>query len=127
MRRSNNQLLIFFVLTSLAFLTQCSSDPNQFSEKLIGRWVVVSAARDGKITNTLQDAFFEFSPDGKVSFNLDGTTQNATYALSGSKFSIKGSSMDAEYTIKEKEDANSLDLIAQIRGYEFKFNLSKAE
>jgi hypothetical protein len=119
-------LLLFAAFTVFQFA--CSSTPKiDFSEQLIGRWNIIGGTRNGQPANTFEDAYFEFSPDGKVLFNLDGIPQNGAYQLDADKLAVTGTTMDSEYTITSKEDANAIDLKGQIRGFEFVFNLTKAQ
>ena len=52
-------------------ITGCSGDRIKY-EDLSGRWDILEAERNGRVTQTLQNVYFEFSPDQKMTTNIFG-------------------------------------------------------
>lgn len=120
------KLFVTAFLMPLFFLASCKSDKPDYTEKIKGKWEITQALRNGNDTPTLQGGFFEFEDSGKANVNLDGNPQTATYDLKDDKITISGSSTDGEYLIKAL-DAASMKLSVNIKGYEFEFDLKKAQ
>ncbi len=123
---NGRNLLFLAILFQALFIQSCSTDQDNYSNKILGHWEVVKAFRNGKETSTLQNAYFEFSADGKGILNLDGSAQAGTYKLDDNLIKITGTSMDAEYTI-ESVEANAMILNVTLRNLPFRFELTKAE
>ncbi|MEZ5055473.1 MAG: hypothetical protein R2879_00400 [Saprospiraceae bacterium] len=118
-------LPIAFLLSTFVFLS-CQPEEKDYSKELIGHWDVTQAKREGKITSTLEEAYFEFSSKDEMILNLSGLPQRAKYSLNGSSFSVTGTNMDAEYNI-ENLNGDSMVVTADILGKEFEFSLVKAQ
>ena len=118
-------LPIAFLLSTFVFQA-CQTEAKDYSGDLIGHWDVTQAKREGKITTTLEEAYFEFSSKDEMILNLSGLPQRAKYSLNGSSFSVTGTNMDAQYNIQSME-GDSMVVTADILGKEFEFSLVKAQ
>ena len=69
--------LMFYLLGLCFFGCQSDEKPKiPTVDELQGHWVVDSAFRDGKFTETMEGAFFDFQGD-KLSTNIYGTEESA--------------------------------------------------
>ena len=64
-----NQLLLGVLLL---LLTACGGNTTVQDQKALleGRWDLVEGQRNGKVTDSLRDTYFEFTVDDKMSTNL---------------------------------------------------------
>ena len=105
----------------------CGSEPQEEESpnQLLGRWDIRQAMRNGQPTESLDDLYFEFFQDGKMSTNLNnGTIENASYEVEGNTIRQRESQFPVDYTIEEVNDS-ILVLSTEIRNYKFKFLLDK--
>ena len=119
----------FFFIMMLFLLAACG-DGNTVEKQmnlLSGRWDLVEGTRNGKVTESLRDTYFEFTQDGKMSTNLP---------IKGgvdSDFEIKENvivqtivdDLKINYAIKELT-VTSLKLSTKLRGYDFVFSMEKS-
>ena len=106
----------------LLFLFSCQESSDD-SNSLRGRWGIDFAERNGKPTLTLEDAFIEFQNDSILTTNILRKKINSPYKLENKQI-IQSVPMEIIYDIAElKKD--SLVLLTTIRGYKFKFSLSR--
>lgn len=115
------------VLAALAVVLTgaCKSEPDDTAQLLTGRWELIEATRDGQPSETLQDLYFEFLPDGQLNTNIAGGPESALYELDKKTVRQRQSRIEADYTIEEISDS-LLVLSAKIRDYAFRFRLAKA-
>ncbi len=122
-----NQLLLG---TLLFLLMACGNDTTVKNQKatLVGRWNLIEGQRNGKVTDSLRDTYFEFTADDKMSTNLP----------------IKGA-MNSPYNIVENEIVQTiindiqikyqileltpevLKLTTNLRGFDFVFSMEKEQ
>lgn len=111
------------LLMLMAFSALSCKDENLISpEYLTGKWIVLSAYRNEKLTNTLEGAFFYF--DGKImTSNFLGYEQQAVYQLENNRVRFtKG--MDYTFLLKKK-GVGQLELKVEIQKTPFTFVLKK--
>ena len=114
----------FLLLAIVAFAYSCSSDnSNEMTYELEGTWNIYEAYRDGDLTTTLEDGFFEFE-DSILTTNILGSPISGKYQLSDDSFQ-HNSSLNATYNI-EDYSRDSMELQTEIRGFDFLFRLTKA-
>jgi len=121
-----NQLLFG---TLLLLLTACGSDTTVQDQKalLVGRWNLVEGQRNGKITDSLRDTYFEFTEDGKMSTNLPikGGMNSPYDIVDNAIMQTIINEIQIKYEIVELTPA-ALKLTANLRGYDFVFSMEKA-
>lgn len=122
--------LVTCALFCSLFLVSCSSDEKldeEATNKLLGRWELVEATRNGNATESLDDLFFEFNPDGSMRSNILGATYSAQYETSASTIRqiSEENGLDLEYSISSLTDS-VLILTTELRRYDFRFELKKA-
>lgn len=122
--RTRKPLVIACLLLPTLLVIACQNNKPEFAEKIIGKWEITKALRNGADTPTLQGGFLEFQDAQKVLVNLDGRAQPASYKLKEKKIIIEGSSTDGEYLIQALEGSN-MKLFVKIRGFDFEFDLIK--
>ncbi|MEM1321808.1 MAG: hypothetical protein AAGG75_16230 [Bacteroidota bacterium] len=98
----------------------------QISDAAIqGRWNVVQASRNDKPTETLEGAFFDFKSGGRMLTNILGEEQEMDYQLNENVINQSGS-QQLKYTI-ERHTGNAMTLTMTMVGFNFRFDLQKAE
>jgi hypothetical protein len=100
------------------------SDTDQTLLLLQGRWELLDATRNGKPTESLDGAFFEFMSEGKLASNLGGSREEMQYELRGNTILQRGGRMEAEYQIETLADTLLvLDLV--LNNTPFKLRLGR--
>ena len=107
-----------FILVLIATISACSDDGID-QNRLKGNWIVVSAARDGRVTTTLEDGFFNFESDSLFRTNIFSEEKAYPYETTTNGFRQLGDEL-IEYEVLES-DPDSLILATSIRNYEFIF------
>jgi hypothetical protein len=118
------QSVFLFGIVFTASMCTSEVDDNT-GELLIGRWELQEASRNGRITASLDDLYFEFYEDGSMRTNLSGGTETAKYKLDLPEIRQTESKMDAVYAIEEISDSMLL-VNTELRGYSFRFLLAKS-
>ncbi len=108
--------LAFFL--SLSCQTRHKVEPSE----LIGRWKVIGALREGRSTNTINGAYFNFIKDTLVT-NFTGKSEVLPVRLENNKLIIE-SSLFREMEIKFESDT-VLMLSANIQSVNFTFSLQR--
>lgn len=120
-----NQLLFVAVLFLCA---ACGNDTtiNKQKELLTGRWNLVEGQRNGKVTESLRDTYFEFTGDNSMSTNLPiKGGLNSTYEIEDDLIvQTINNDLTIKYTIDELTPS-ILKLSTKIRGFDFLFSLEK--
>ena len=95
-------------------------------ELLIGRWVLVEGQRNGKVTDSLRDTYFEFTEDHKMSTNLPikGGMDSAFEIIDDAIVQTIINDIQIKYNIVELTSQN-LKLTTNLRGYDFVFSMEK--
>lgn len=127
MKNSRLQLLCLIMLTSLSFA--CSSDAKLNKEaknKVIGKWEIKEAFRNGRLTESLDNLYFEFYEDGQMRTNILGASIQSNYDFSGGKIKQEAGDegVELEYLVEAVTDT-SLILSTVLRRYNFKFDLQR--
>ena len=112
-------VLGFFVI--LTVLPACSSSDKPDKSELMDHWIVVGATRDGRATETLNGAYFDFSED-VLETNFMGEDMTNHYELKNDNILV--GEEKRIYQIRYI-DADSLHLFVEIKGYPFHFFLHK--
>jgi len=117
---------IFFLLLAVVAIA-CSDSEEANLEKFIpGRWELKQGLRNGRLTQTLAGTFYEFFPDGKMRTNLGGSTEEATYEITGDILFQKSKRLPVEYKIEDISDSN-LVLSMSLRNIPFQLTLQKVQ
>ena len=114
-----------FLLIGVTALSACQ-DTQEIDrrEYLLGRWEIQEARRNGQATESLEELYFEFFQDGKMTTNLLGVPETASYDLEENELRQRDSQMDIDYQIEELTDS-LLVLTTNLRDYDFRFRLHK--
>jgi len=117
---------LFFGMLFLSLLSCGDDAATEQRNRLIGHWDLIEGQRNGKVTESLRDTYFEFTSEGKMSTNLP----------------IKGG-IDSPYIIENDEivqtiindlkikykivnlSEEALKLTTTLRGFDFVFSLKK--
>lgn len=119
----STRVLFFFI--GVAALSACQdSQEIDRQEYLLGRWEIQEARRNGQATESLQELYFEFFQDGKMTTNLLGAAETASYELEDGELRQRDSQLDIDYRIEELTDS-LLILTTNLRDYDFRFRLHK--
>lgn len=127
MKNSRIQLLCLITLSSISFA--CTSDAKldkASKNKVIGKWEIKEAFRNGKRTESLDNLFFEFYEDGQMRTNILGASIQSNYNISGGKIKQEAGDegVELEYIVEIVTDT-SLILSTVLRRYNFKFDLQR--
>lgn len=114
-----------FLLIGVTALSACQDGQEiDRQEYLLGRWEIQEARRNGQATESLEELYFEFFQDGKMTTNLLGVPETASYDLEENELRQRDSQMDIDYQIEELTDS-LLVLTTNLRDYDFRFRLRK--
>ena len=91
--------------------------------KISGKWEIVKAFRNGRLTDALDGAFFDFQPEGKLIYNLTGEVQEDYYKVENNSI-IQSGTADLVYIVKEFE-GQTMVLELNMQGFEFQFTLKR--
>ncbi len=120
-----NQLLLG---TLLLLLTACGSDTTVKDQKALleGRWNLTEGQRNGKVTDSLRDTYFEFTADDKMSTNLPikGGMNSPYDIVDNAIVQTIINDIQIKYNIVELTPQN-LTLTANLRGFDFVFSMEK--
>lgn len=113
----------FLLLVILVFAYGCKTDNKATANyELDGKWSIYEAYRDGDMTNTLEDGFFEFQ-DSQLITNILGSPISGAYQMMDGSFKHE-SSLPATYEIKEYS-GDTMNIETEIRGFDFLFKLER--
>lgn len=105
------------------FLLLSCQDSSDTHLSLLGKWKIDSAERNDKPTLTLEDAFIDFKNDSILTTNILRKEIDSPYTFKKKQI-VQSRPMEIIYDINiHKED--SLILSSTIRGYNFRFFLSR--
>jgi len=121
-QRTTRHLLTFFFI-GLTFWS-CRQEPANDTDDLVGYWEIEEAFRNGQLTESLDELYFEFFQDGTMRTNISGVPAEASYELQGEKVLQRESEMDIDYTVQGLTDT-TLTLSTTIRDFDFRFVLNK--
>jgi len=120
-----NQLLLG---TLLFLLTACSSNTTVQDQKALleGRWNIIEGQRNGKVTDSLRDTYFEFSTGDKMSTNLPiKGGMNSPYTIEDNAIlQTIINNIQIKYEIVELTP-KALTLTTNLRGFDFVFSMEK--
>ena len=119
-----NSLIVFFcVLGSLITIISCSSSDQEIvMSEIEDNWIMIYAERNGKETETLENAFFDFKTS-RLRHNLTGDTVEVDYAIDGSELLIKDELIK---TMQVKRlIADTLQVQLKISKFNFNFLMKK--
>lgn len=119
-------IFICFILTFVS----CGVDQNTKEQRtlIIGKWELAEGRRGGKVTQSLEGTFFEFTPTGKMLTNLPiRGADNSSYEIKDNRILQKlPDNLELVYNIVELTPTN-LQLTTTLRGFDFLFLLHKVE
>lgn len=120
-----NSKCCFFFITGLvvSFIWQSCHQQvvKQDTSLLNGKWLVVNATRNGNLTTTLNEAYFEFAADSTMHTNLTGEEVRSPYSIEGNTINQISESAFSYDIIKLSAD--TLALKTQIMNYDFELYL----
>lgn len=121
-----NHLSFILLLALSTVLQYCGTEEasDTSPNELLGRWELTNATRNGRPTESLTDLYFEFFLDGKMTTNIGGATESASYTLKDGEIRQTDSQFDVTYEIRDLQDS-VLVLATELRGYSFQFRLAK--
>ena len=103
----------------------CGSRKGPEAADLTGEWQVVHAARDGRITHTLDGAYFNFLESGSLVTNITGVKDSATYSFHEMTVQHDGKEK-AVYRVSALTE-DHMTLQTALRGMEFQLDLQKVQ
>ena len=80
---------------------------DRLPEKIAGEWVLVEATRNGKKTETLNNAELQFNADGTAMVNLTGTPQYAKWQSQGNVITLSETQdpyLNTQFTVTDLTD-----------------------
>ncbi len=129
-----SKLIVILGILALCIGLSFLSNAEAFQNRIEGFWNVDQAFRNGKETNTLQNAYFNFKEGDSVEFDLTGELEVAKYQVV-SKYHhklfgdptiiINETLMGATYIVESISDT-TMTILGSIQNNEFKFVLRQA-
>ena len=113
------------VILIVLALPGCQFGNDKKEDVLLGRWEIQQAYRNGRSTESLDELYFEFFQDGKMSTNLLGGPETTNYEVSEHELYQRDGQMDVDYNIIELTDS-ILVLSTSLRDYNFRFLLRRS-
>ena len=112
-------IVLYFLLIAVS---SCGTETKKEAAlNPVGYWVLQEALRNGKPTESMNDAFFNFTENGKVISNIfDG---DLTYKVEGKKI-IQSGDFPVEYEIETLQDS-IMTLKMTVREVPFSLKLKK--
>lgn len=129
-----SKLLVLGVLVSL-FLPFTGCKPEQAEAPpavvienldLTGLWKVTEAYKSKKLTKLLDNGFFDFDKEGKMSTNILGNPAKYPYTLAGNKITIDGAPLLSKFIVSDKTN-DTLVLTTRLKNFDFKFITVKSK
>lgn len=121
-----NQLICGMLLL---LLTACGSDTTVQDQKALleGRWDLIEGQRNGKVTDSLRDTYFEFKEGNKMSTNLPikGGMNSPYDIVDNAIVQTIVNDIQIKYQIVELTP-EVLKLTTNLRGFDFVFSMEKA-
>lgn len=103
--------LCVLILSSMMIFSACTEEREVGVDDLIGTWEVKAAERNGRATETLNGALFEFRTDGSMMTNISGEEDEGSFTFENGQIRHNGA-LAADYQIREFEtDSMSLNVI----------------
>lgn len=122
---NTSKYLLYTICLVLFIVFSCKNENASVDlRQLNGQWNIVNASRNGKVTNTLDNAFIRIESD-KLFHNLNGDTISAKYNLDENIMMVEDETIQ-ELNI-EMLTTDSLKLNTKISNFKFKFTLTKNE
>jgi len=127
MKRSIQLWFAFYAFLAVATgLFACKTEKqDDYSDKILGRWDLIEAQRNGDPTESIAGLFFEFQTGGAMRTNLSRTEETAAYTVEDNKILQRQSQIEADYTIEAVTDS-TMTLATTLRNTNFRFLLGKA-
>lgn len=118
------KFLAYSLFFSTLLFTACTDDgaANAKLQQLAQRWEIREASRNGRITESLDQLYFDFTADGTLKTNLSGATETGTYEMNDDQILQRGTQIEADYNVVNLSDT-LLVLTTKIRNSSFKFEL----
>jgi len=95
------------------------------SSDVQGHWEVIAAKRNGKLTSTLKDAYFTFSPQQVLSTNIYGEPQDFNFELNDNNITQFGDKENQYRIISLQND--TMHLGSKMHNYSFDFLAVKSD
>ncbi len=111
------QVLVLLLVGS--FLIYSCESEEIVDNKLIGKWNIIKAARGNRITETLEDGFFDFTSDTTFFTNIFNAEEVYDYALTEEGFEQLSPEQQSYEVIYGGSD--TIQISATIRKYDFQF------
>ena len=117
-----NRTPVLLSLLISFFLISCSANEVNY-EELEGSWKTISAKRNGKTTQTLENVTFNYSKDNKMSTNIFGQEEIFEIEYSYPLIKIESSKI-TEINVK-KLNGDTLFISSKINQFRYDLNLIK--
>lgn len=124
MKKLSQAVLMIALLVACA--GEATMNQEDFKPELLnGKWELLEASRNGVVTGTLKDVFFEFKPPNVLETNVPTIEGVGTYTLDDLQLTHTLSDKSVDYDIKSLTD--SLLLIeTKLQGFKFEFSLERS-
>lgn len=123
-KKSSWNRLAAFLTTFILLMGACQTEPDDTAQRILGRWALTEATRNGQVAESLQDLYFEFLSNNQLNTNISGVPETAAYTIDKKTIQQRQSRIEADYTIEEINDS-VLVLSANIRNIAFQFKLAR--
>jgi hypothetical protein len=123
LKRIAHTLLLSIAL--LLLTVSCGEEPQNIQELLPGRWELKQATRNGELTRSLADLYYEFDDKGTMRTNLPVAKGESTYQISGQSIEQDQEGNVIAYTVASITDS-TLVLQTELRDTPFQFDLIRA-
>ncbi len=115
-----------FIFSTL-LIVACKSDEKKVSDRIIGRWEVISSEINNRENPLMKGGFFEFKADKTIDSDVFGEVNPSTYSIKDNK-NINITKNDGEvvkFTISDFSSDDTIKMNGNLQYYDLKFILKK--
>ena len=114
--------ILGYLILGIGLLVSC--EPEQVTEnKLRGKWSIIKASRNNKLTSTLEDGFFNFTSDSTFLTNIYNSDEVYRYRITEDGFD-QYIPNDQSYRV-EYGGRDTIQINTRILKYDFQFLATK--
>ena len=116
--------IVCFIFCFLV-LGSCKREPKVSSDMVVGAWEVIGAERNGKATETLNGAYFEFGDNGTMTSTYLGEDETSLFSVADAMIKqVRPDQSQIDFKV-EKMAPDTMILETNIQTIPFRFVMRK--